>query len=118
MKLKNILAAACCLLLGTPLIAHAWDNGGVNNVTIERVVMQQDGTFYIEADRDLCDSGDNRVGYVYKDVTLEGRPWTQEGAEMMLSTAMAAHLSGRTVTVYADNSGSRWGCQMGAIALE
>lgn len=106
--------------LATSGVAFAWDST-VTGVTILKITALQDGSFYIQADKDLCDSGaDNRIGFVYNGTTLNGgaQPWTERGANMLLSVATAAQLSGRTVTVYADDSGSNWGCRMGAIRME
>jgi hypothetical protein len=102
----------------TPMIAHAWDNGGVDTF-IEDITVQQNGTFYIYAKHDLCDGGAiNKVGYVYDNTTLNGGVvQNNEGTKMMLSTALSAHMAGKQVRVYADDSGTGWGCKMGAIKI-
>ena len=96
----------------------AWDNGGVSNVTIERVIAKQNGDLYFQTDKDLCDSGSNTIGYVYRNNKGLDVQWTQAGADMILSIALAAHLSGTKVKVYADDSGKFWGCRVGALSLE
>ncbi|MAQ13366.1 MAG: hypothetical protein CMN30_01000 [Sandaracinus sp.] len=119
-KTKIALSSLAALFCFSLYAGHAsaWD-ASVYAVTIESIVVHQDGSFYIEADKDLCDPGvNNKIGYVYVGTNIDGHSWTAEGARMMLSTAQAAFLSGRTVTVLADNSGSNWGCQMGGIRLE
>ncbi len=116
-KISVVLAALITLCVSG--VAFAWDST-VTGVTILKITALQDGSFYIQADKDLCDpSADNRIGFVYNGTTLNGgaQPWTERGANMMLSVATAAQLSGRTVTVYADNS-TGWGCRMGAIRME
>lgn len=113
----TIVSLALLLSLLTATSAFAWDNGGVD-AKIVSVVALMDGQFYVHSDTDICDNGDNKVGYVYKGVTAGGVTWSQEGAVMMLKTALSAKLSGSTVRIYADDSGSRWGCLMGAIMLK
>ena len=93
----------------------AWDNGAVSGTRITDITVLQDGSFYVKFDKDICDPGVNKVGYVYLGQEPNGVSQTQAGVDMMLRTATAAYLSGRPVTVYADDSGSAWGCHMGAI---
>ena len=119
--MKRLIATltflACCTY-GTAVFAD-WDNGGISDAQIETIVVKQDGEFYIRFDKDICDGGGvvNKVGYVYRDLKPNDVNWSQEGAEMMLRLALAAKLSGKSVKVYADHSGTRWGCRMGALTL-
>ena len=114
------LLLASFMTLIFPINASAWDNKGVHNVTINRVVTLQSGEFYVVTDSDLCDGGRNPVGFVYPGNNLnDGKTsWTQAGSDMILSVALSARLSGHKVTIYADDSGSLWGCRMGAISLD
>ena len=108
------------LSLSAATVRAEWANGGISGARVVEVTTQQDGHFYVLFDRDICDGGGvvNRIGSVNKDLSPNGVAWTKEGATMILRVALAAKLSGNTVKVYADNSGSRWGCRMGALKIE
>ncbi|WP_444956799.1 hypothetical protein [Microbulbifer sp. ZKSA002] len=95
----------------------AWDNGGVET-SITDITVLQDGSFYISTADDLCDDGEvNKTGNVYLGKSAGGLTQSPEGVSMLLSTALSAQMAGKRVKIYADDSGSNWGCLMGAIKV-
>lgn len=119
---NNIISSAfliCTLLITNNSFAADWDNGGISNVKIKSIVTLIDGAFYFHTDKDLCDGGaENKVGYVHNNLKVSTIDWSKEGSNMLLKVALSAKLSGKLVRVYADDSGSKWGCRVGAIALQ
>ena len=96
-----------------------WDNGGISNVKVLSVTTLIDGSFYVYVDKDICDGGAvNKIGYVYVNSSPNGIIWSKEGASMLLKTALAAKLSGKSTKVFANDSGTGWGCKMGALAIQ
>jgi hypothetical protein len=114
----SVLAPIALLLITSPTVGYAWDNGGVAT-TIEAVTVMQDGTFYINAVEDICDSTVNKVAYVYNGTILNDGKVNQtlNGTNMLLSTALSAQASSKKVVLYADDSGTWWGCRLGAIKI-
>ena len=97
-----------------------WDKR-TEKVRVLQVTTLQSGNFYIRTDKAIYTGAgkDTTAGLVYvSNGTLGGHAPTVEGRQMMLSTALAAYLSSRTVEVFADNPGTAWGCKVGAIQLE
>ncbi|WP_444933908.1 hypothetical protein [Microbulbifer sp. JTAC008] len=98
--------------------ASAWDNSGIIT-KIKDVTVLQNGAFYITAEDDLCDASEvNKTGYVYPNQAAGGISQIPEGVSMLLSTALSAQVSGKQVAIYSDDSGSEWGCKMGAIKIK
>jgi len=106
-------------IFSTSFAFAEWDNGGISNVKVRNVTTLIDGSFYVHFDKDICDDGVvNKVGYVYVNSSPNGVTWSKEGASMLLRTALAAKLSGKSTKVFANDSGTGWGCKMGALAIE
>ena len=98
-------------------VFSGWDNDGVV-AKIVAITILQNGAFYVHADKDICDIGVvNKVGYVYKGKTPNGIAQTTEGINMMLSIALSAHATETPVKLFADDSGSDYGCHLGAIKI-
>ena len=115
----NKTCVIAILILCSNVASAEWDNGGISNAKVRSVVTLIDGSFYVHFDKDICDGGAvNKVGFVYVNTSPNGVSWSKEGASMLLRTALAAKLSGKSTKVYADDSGTGWGCKMGALAIE
>ncbi len=126
MKLRkwSVRAVAQCLgvtaLLATvctPAPAHAGYAYSTLTV-IEEVTVLHDGGFYLRLHDDICAEAQNkRVARLYKGLEVHGTVPNDAAIDRLLRVATAAHLSGTPIRVYAENSGGRWGCLLGAISL-
>lgn len=113
----RLLLTIGLVLVAGRVSAASWDNGGVIT-TIQAITVLQNGNFYLRTNDDLCDAGTvNRVAYVYEGLEPAGIKQVPEGVNRMLSLAITAKARDTKVKIFADDSGSFYGCRMGAIQM-
>lgn len=101
--------------------AHAWSVHV--DARIEEVIVGPDGSFYLQADRDLCNatnnpSADQRTAYLYP-----APSHTPTGRQSLISVLLAARLSGRLVHLWLDDynpnpPANEWACKISNISLK
>ncbi len=108
-------------MFATVLAASPADANYNHNTTtvIEEVIVLHDGSFYFKLHDDVCGTAGNRkIAYSYKDVSINGITPNDAAMDRMLRVGMAAHLSGATVQIFAEDGGNRWGCLLGAVKIK
>jgi|GEM_PF-4781001 len=98
--------------------AHAWDGTAAGRVG-DIFVSGKGGVYFnLEGSPALCASGgtDNTIGLIYVPQQTDPEQVDREGGKAMLALVTSAKLSGKTVTVFANN-GTIWGCNVGAIEI-